>query len=434
MSRSQITRPEAPTGLGDDDGGCPILHVDMDAFFASVEVARRPELRGKPMIVGGTGSRGVVVAATYEARAYGIHSAMPMSRALRLAPDIVVVPPDHRHYAEVSAGVMELFASVTPFVEPLSLDEAFLDVSGARRSFGSPRQVAETIRAQVYDEQGITCSIGVAPTKFVAKLASTQCKPDGLLVVPRDRVIAFLHPMPVGALWGVGERTEAQLHRLGLRTVADIAHTPHETLVRALGRAAGGHLAALAWGRDDRSVATHVRDRSIGSEETFGRDVDDPDVVLAEILRLSEKVGARLRRACYSGTTVTLKVRFADFTTITRSRSLKVPTCVSREIFHEARALYERLHLDRARIRLVGVRVEGIVDSDQVEAQLLLGAPDRGWREAEEAVDRLETRFGRGSVHPARLLPETSLTGPPGRSASTGARIQAPPDAGRPHR
>lgn len=408
MSRSQITRPQAPTGLGEDDAGCPILHVDMDAFFASVEVARRPELRGKAMIVGGTGSRGVVVAATYEARQYGIHSAMPMTRALRLAPNIIVVPPDHTHYAEVSAAVMEMFAAITPLVEPLSLDEAFLDVGGARRTHGSPREIAELIRAQVFDEQAITCSVGVAPTKFVAKLASTQCKPDGLLVIPADRVISFLHPMPVGALWGVGERTEEQLHRLGLRTVGDIAHTPRATLVRALGQAAGNHLHDLAWGRDERNVTTHERERSVGNEETFARDLDDPEVILAELLRLSEKVGARLRHAGYAGSTVSIKVRFADFTTITRSRTRKVPTDVGRDIFLDARALYEALHLDRARIRLVGVRMEGIVESDGLQTQLILGAPERGWREAEEAVDRLDERFGKGSVRPARLLPEVA--------------------------
>ena len=261
VSRSQITRPQAPRGLGDDDAGCPILHVDMDAFYASVEVARRPELRGKTMIVGGEGGRGVVLAASYEARKYGIHSAMPMSRALRLAPDLVIVPPDGKHYSAVSAAVMELFAAITPRVEPLSLDEAFLDVSGARLTHGSPRRIAALIRAQVYDEQGITCSVGVAPTKFVAKLASTQCKPDGLLVVPADRVISFLHPMPVGALWGVGERTEEQLLRLGLRTVSDIARTPRATLVRALGQASGTHLHDLAWGRDPRVVG-HSRARA----------------------------------------------------------------------------------------------------------------------------------------------------------------------------
>ncbi len=433
MSRSQITRPNAPTGLGDDDEGCPILHVDMDAFYASVEVARRPELRGVPMIVGGAGSRGVVVAATYEARQYGIHSAMPMSRALRLAPDIVVVPPDHTHYSEVSASVMEMFTSITPFVEPLSLDEAFLDVAGARLAYGSPRAIAERIRAQVHDEQGITCSVGVASTKFVAKLASTQCKPDGLLVIPADRVISFLHPMPVGALWGVGERTEEQLHRLGLRTVGDIAHTPRDTLVRALGQAAGSHLADLAWGRDPRSVTARERERSVGAEETFARDVDDPEVILAELLRLSEKVGARMRRAGFSGTTVSIKVRFADFTTLTRSRTRKSPTDVSREIFHEARGLYQALRLDRARIRLVGVRVEGILETEEVQMQMVLGAPERGWREAEEAVDRLADRFGRGSVRPARLLPEhrtdserTPADASPGRATATPAPTPAP--------
>jgi DNA polymerase-4 len=418
VSRSQITRPRAPAGLGDDDEGCPILHVDMDAFFASVEVARRPELRGLPMIVGGTGSRGVVVAATYEARQYGIHSAMPMSRALRLAPDIVVVPPDHAHYVDVSAAVMEMFTAITPKVEPLSLDEAFLDVSGSRLTHGSPARIAGMIRAQVFDEQGITCSVGVAPTKFVAKLASTQCKPDGLLVVPADRVISFLHPLPVGALWGVGERTEEQLHRLGLRTVADIAHTPRATLVRALGRAAGTHLAALAWGRDERVVSVHERERSVGANETFARDLDDPEVILGELLRLSEKVGARLRRAGLAGATVSITVRFADFTTITRSRTRHGPTDVSREIFHEARSLYRALNLERARIRMVGVRVEGVVDVEQVQTQLVLGAPERGWREAEQAVDRLTDRFGRGSVRPARLLPEPAVEGadPPSRT------------------
>lgn len=404
MSRSQINRPIAPTGLGRDDSGCPILHVDMDAFYASVEVHRNPQLAGKAMIVGGRGGRGVVLAASYQARKLGVHSAMPMSRALRLAPDIIVVPPDHRHYTQVSAGVMELFAAITPRVEPLSLDEAFLDVSAAVRRFGRPAQIAEQIRARVYDEQGITCSVGVAANKFVAKLASTQAKPDGLLVVPADQVVSFLHPMPVGALWGVGERTEAQLHRLGLLTVADIAHTPRQTLVRALGNAAGNHLADLAWGRDARPVSLLERERSVGNEETFARDVDDPEVILAEFLRLSGKVGRRLRSAGYLGTTVSIKVRFADFTTITRSRKLASPTDSTKQIFAEVAALYEALHLDRVRLRLVGVRMEGIVASQDQQVQLELGAPEHGWRDAESAVDVLVQRYGGQAVQPARLL------------------------------
>ena len=237
MSRGRVTPAGPVSGPPADDAGCPILHVDMDAFYASVELRRRPDLVGRPVIVGGAGSRGVVLSATYEARAHGVHSAMPMLRARRACPQAVVIPPDFPLYQQVSAGVMALFRSITPLVEPLSLDEAFLDVAGARRRLGRPAQVAEWIRALVRDEQGVSCSVGVASTKFVAKLASARCKPDGLLVVPRDGVVAFLHPLPVAALWGVGERTEDQLALLGLRTVGDLAATPVSTLKRALGQA-----------------------------------------------------------------------------------------------------------------------------------------------------------------------------------------------------
>ena len=301
MSRSQIRRQSGPTGLGSDDAGCTILHIDMDAFYASVELLTRPELVGTPVIVGGSGSRGVVLSATYEARALGVHSAMPMSRARRIAPDATVIEPQHYRYSEVSAGVMAIFNSVTPLVEPLSLDEAFLDVAGAIRRLGAPSRIGELIRARVHDEQGITCSVGVATTKFVAKLASTRAKPDGLLVVQGDEVIEFLHPLPVAALWGVGAKTEEVLVRLGLRTVGDIAHTSVETLRRALGNATGTHLAELSWGRDPRSVTPDVGERSMGAEETFARDIDDPEVVLREFLRLSHKVAARLRSPMTSG-------------------------------------------------------------------------------------------------------------------------------------
>lgn len=391
--------------LDADDTGCPMLHVDMDAFFAGVEVRRRPELAGQPVIVGGSGNRGVVMSATYEARAYGVHSAMPILRARRLCPTAVVVPPDMAEYARVSAGVMELFRSVTPLVEPLSLDEAFLDVSGARRRLGRPAQVAELIRARIADEQGLTCSVGVAPTKFVAKLASTHCKPDGLLVVPADTVVAFLHPLPVGALWGVGERTEEALLRLGLRTVGDLAHVPKSTLQRALGASLGAHLAELSWGRDPRRVVPHVPDKSTGADETFPYDVDDPAYIHRELLRLAERTAARLRAAGHEGRVVTLKVRFADFTTITRSRTLRDPTDVAREIYTVARELYSALGLQRARIRLVGVRVEGLTTTGSTPRQLALDERPRGWRDAEEAVDRAARRFGAGAVRPAALVP-----------------------------
>jgi DNA polymerase-4 len=397
----------------------------MDAFYASVELRRRPELRGRPVIVGG-GRRGVVLSATYEARAFGVRSAMPMGRALGRCPDAVVVPPDMARYAAVSAGVMAVFRSVTPLVEPLSLDEAFLDVSGARRRLGSPSWIGEWIRARIADEQGITCSVGVAPTKFLAKLASSRCKPDGLLVVPVGGVEDFLHPLPVGALWGVGERTGAQLAGLGLRTVGDLAALPLPALTRALGDAAAAHLHALANGRDPRQVVTDEPDRSIGAEETFGTDVDDHPTVHRELLRLAEKTAARLRSSGQLGRTVSIKIRFADFSTITRARTLPAPTDAGHEVYATARALYDGLELDRARIRLVGVRVEGIAPAVDAARQLELGDREHGWRDADRAVDRAADRFGSGAVRPATLVrPTTQNAGDqrrdtPGELSETG--------------
>ena len=404
MSRGRVTPAGPPQGPAGDDTGCPILHVDMDAFYASVELISRPELRGKPVIVGGEGSRGVVLSATYEARVHGVASAMPMVRARRLCPQAVVIPPSHGAYARASAGVMEIFRSVTPLVEPLSLDEAFLDVGGAARRLGSPRQVGEWIRATVQDEQGITCSVGVASTKFVAKLASAHCKPDGLLVVPADQVVQFLHPLPVAALWGVGEKTEQVLRNLGLHTVGDLAGTPVSTLKRALGAATGGHLSALAWGRDARVVVPTEPEKSLGAEETFPVDVDDPSVIRRELLRLSERTAARLRASGQVGRTVAVKIRFADFTTITRSKSLPEATDVARVVYATALSLYDGLGLERARIRLVGVRLEQLTDASGQSHQLLLGERDTGWREAEQAVDRAALRFGVGAVRPAALV------------------------------
>jgi DNA polymerase-4 len=409
MSRGRVAPAGPPVGPAGDDSGCPILHVDMDAFYASVELLTHPELRGKPMIVGGGGGRGVVLSATYEARAKGVASAMPMARAKRLCPEAVVLPPSFDSYAQASAGVMEVFRSVTPLVEPLSLDEAFLDVRGAARRLGSPRVVGEWIRATVQDEQGITCSVGVASTKFVAKLASAHCKPDGLLVVPADRVVEFLHPLPVAALWGVGEKTEQVLRNLGLHTVGDIAGTPVKTLQRALGPAVGSHLSALAWGRDERAVTPLEPDKSIGAEETFPVDVDDPDVVRRELLRLSERTAARLRASGQVGRTVTIKIRFADFTTITRSKTLPEGTDVGRVVYGTALALYDALGLERARLRLVGVRVEQINEAVTQPRQLVLGERDHGWREAELAADRAARRFGAGAVRPAALVDPQGL-------------------------
>jgi len=399
----QIGRTGPPVQPPADDSGCSILHVDMDAFYASVELRRRPELRGRPVIVGG-GTRGVVLSATYEARSCGVHSAMPMTRARRLCPHAVVVRPDFAEYTAVSAGVMALFRSVTPLVEPLSMDEAFLDVKGAERRLGRPAWIGEWIRARVADEQGITCSVGVAVTKFLAKLASTRCKPDGLLVVPADGAAEFLHPLPVTALWGVGDHSAEVLHRLGLRTVGDVARTPLPALRRALGPAAADHLHALALGHDPRRVVADEPDKSIGAEETFAADVDDHAIVRRELLRLAERTAQRLRGSGQVGRTVGIKVRFADFKTVTRARTLAVPTDVGREIYETALALYAALLLDRPRIRLVGVRVEGIAPAGTASRQLEIGSRERGWREADQAVDQAAQRFGVDAVRPAALV------------------------------
>jgi DNA polymerase-4 len=416
--------------LSGDDAGCRILHVDMDAFYASVELRDQPGLRGRPVVVGGLGARGVVLSATYEARAFGVRSAMPVGRARRLCPQAVFLPPRHRIYGEVSREVMAIFRAVTPEVEPLSLDEAFLDVSGAKRRLGSPRAIAELIRRQVREQQSITCSVGVASVKFVAKIASAYCKPDGLLVVPAQGLLDFLHPLPVGALWGVGDRAEEVLTRLGLRTVGDIAHVPEATLRRELG-APGAHLHALAWGRDERPVTPRREEKSVGAEETFPTDVDDPEVIKKELLRLSGRTAQALRAAGCVARTVTVKLRLASFKTITRSRTLSEPTDVAREIYTAACALYEGSGLDgRARLRLVGVRATGLRPATGAARQLAFGDRPAGWREAEQAVDRIARRFGTDSVRPAALFGTSEepvqASQEPVQAASPQTRPEAP--------
>ncbi|MFG1831859.1 DNA polymerase IV [Micromonospora chersina] len=405
MGRSQsLPRGGDPRfGSDADDTDCPILHVDMDAFFASVEVRRRPELRGQPVVVGGIGPRGVVSSASYEARRYGVRSAMPTARARALCPHAVYLPPDFTQYSAASRAVMRIFRDVTPLVEPLSLDEAFLDVAGARRLFGAPTEIARLIRRRVAEEQELTCSVGVAPSKFVAKLGSTRAKPDGLLVVPAARVLEFLHPLPVAALWGVGERSAEALRRLGLRTVGDLAEAPPGLLRRAVGEASAGHLHELAWGRDPRRVSPEHVEKSIGAEVTFDTDVTDPAEIRRALLALAEKAGARLRAAGQVGRTVSLKVRLADFRTVSRSRTLGVPTDTAREMFDTAWALWTALAPGEP-VRLVGVRMEGLAAAEETPQQLTLGAPERGWREAEAAADAAAARFGRSVIGPASLL------------------------------
>jgi DNA polymerase-4 len=380
-----------------------ILHVDMDAFFASVEERDNPALKGKAVVVG-TGVRGVVSAANYEARKFGIHSAMPVGRAKRLAPHAIFVPPNMSRYSEVSSHIMEIFRSVTPLVEPLSLDEAFLDVTGAKRLLGDGREIAKQIRAKV---EAITCSVGIATTKFIAKLASGRCKPNGMLEIASDRVLEFLHPLPVNAIWGVGPKTNEELQKLGLRTVADIANTPRQTLIRALGEVAGASLYELAWGRDYRDVEPEEVDKSISAAETFDTDTEDQEIVLRELLRLTEKATYRMREKDFSARTISIKVRFADFKTISRSKTVPLAISATHEVYEVVKALFLGLKLDRARIRLVGISLDGLEDGIDASEQLVLGERETGWRQATAAIDKASARFGQGSVRPARLFDES---------------------------
>ena len=319
-----------------------ILHVDMDAFYVSVELLRRPELVGLPVVVGGDGSRGVVAAASYEARRHGVHSAMASVTARRRWPSAVCLPADHQRYAEVSAEVREVFDSVTPLVEPLALDEAFLDVTGVRSLLGEPSEIAETVRRRVADLVGLSCSVGVASNKFVAKLASVEAKPiadrdgvragPGVVVVEPGMEAAFVATLPVERLWGVGPKTLARLHDIGIRRVPDIVAAPDGLLEGRVGASAAKHLRRLALGIDDRPVETDRGAKSIGQEETFGSDISDLDVARAEMIRLADSVASRLRGSTVAARTVTLKAKFADFDTVTRSVTAGEPLDTAGEI------------------------------------------------------------------------------------------------------
>ncbi|MEA2506079.1 MAG: polymerase [Actinomycetota bacterium] len=388
----------------------PILHVDMDAFYASVEMIKDPTLKGKPVIVGGQGGRGVVTSASYEARAFGVTSAMPVVRARRLCPHGIFVSNDFSSYQDFSHRIRTVFTSFTPMVEPLSLDEAFLDVSGSVRLFGTSLEIARQIKSAIAD-LGLGCSVGVAPNKFLAKLASAWAKPDGLLLVPADDVLGFLHPLPVSALWGVGPHTDETLRRLGMKTVGDLARLSRRTLERALGEALGAHLHALANGIDDRQVVVNEPSKSVGSEETYERDLDSAERVLRELLRLADRTAGRLRTKDLCGRTVTIKIRFSNFKTITRSKTLPCEVDTAAEIYDVAKNLYERLHPDRPRIRLVGVSVSGLAPGPPRRQLDLLGDGTEG-RPVDErrasmahAVDTIRSRFGDASVAPATLIP-----------------------------
>ncbi len=396
-----------------------ILHVDMDAFYAAVEAHDRPELAGRPLIVGGTGRRGVVASCSYEARACGVRSAMPTSRARQLCPHAEFISGRFDRYREVSEQIHAVFAAFTPVIEPIALDEAFLDVRGAVRLFGAPADIAWAIRRRIGDELALSASVGVASSKVLAKLASEAAKPTGTLqgvapgpgvvVVEEGEELAFLHPHPIEALWGVGPVTAERLRRLGVTTVGQLAAVPLDVLERTLGHAHGRHLHDLAHGRDDREVEADRQVKSVSHEETYATDRYHHDELHAEVVRMADAVASRLRAAGLAGRTITVKVRFGDFTTITRSHSLTPAVDAGPEIAAVADRLVRTVDVSPG-VRLLGVGVSSLAAARVQAEQLALslegdpGPHAKGWNEATAAVDAVRRRFGDAALAPATLV------------------------------
>jgi DNA polymerase-4 len=375
-----------------------ILHVDMDAFYASVEQRDDPRLRGKPVAVGGPSRRGVVCAASYEARPFGVRSAMPMARALRLCPGLIVVPPDFTRYSDVSDQVFEVFHTFTPEVEGLSLDEAFLDVTRSQALLGPPLQQAKDIKARIRERTQLTASVGLAEVKFAAKIASELCKPDGLLEVPRGQVRDFLAPLPASRLWGVGPRTDELLRRLGLRKIGEVANADRTFLEAQLG-SMGPWLHDLANGIDDRIVEPDAEAKSIGAEETFEEDLEG-EALLPFIHQQALRVAARLRRAGVRARSIHLKVKYADFRIATRQETLPAPTDDGAEIYRVASRLLQKA--DALPVRLTGVHAG---DLGPAAPQLgLFDAETKKRERLNKSLDAIAEKFGPGAVLPADVL------------------------------
>jgi DNA polymerase-4 len=383
----------------------------MDAFFVSVELLDNPDLRGKPVIVGGSGERGVFAAASYEARAYGVFSAMASVKATRLCPHAIFVRGRYDRYAEVSAQVFAIFRDMTPLVEGISLDEAFLDVRGATRLLGDGAAIGAEIRRRVLDEVGLTCSVGVAPRKLTAKLASERAKPKpslrgpvfgtGVHVVTEADELAFLHPHPIRALWGVGPATEKRLDRLGVKTVGDLAALSEQAVITALGDAQGRHLYALSWARDERPVVPDLKAKSIGHEETFAKDHHTHATLEPELVRMADSVGAALRKAGLQGRTVQLKLKFHDFNLITRSETVATSIDEGALIARIARRLLEGVDVS-AGVRLLGVSVSQLGEAG-VRQLSLDDVQQPSWGAASSAIEEIRERFGDSSIVPATM-------------------------------
>ena len=390
----------------------PILHVDMDAFFVSVELLRHPELIGKPVVVGGSGNRGVVAAASYEARSYGIYSAMPSQRARRLCRDLKFISGDYEFYVQASEKIMNILKRFTPLVEPLSLDEAFLDVGGVQRVHGDPKSIAQKIRDAIYEEEGLRCSVGASVNKFLAKLSSENAKPkvgrrgpiygEGIFLLNESEIEVFLDPLPVNAIWGVGPKTHKKLRNLGIETVGELGRVSEGSLVHSLGKSAGEQLWRLARGIDERDVIVEQEAKSMGHEETFSKDLTSREDAERELVRLVDSVTWRLRKSEKKCRTVSLKVRYSDFTTFSRSYTFPEPTSLSSVVVEEAKKLLDKVDLEPG-IRLLGISVTNL-DNNLVEQLKFSENSNSRWKSTEDAVDLIRDRFGAASIGPASIL------------------------------
>lgn len=378
-----------------------ILHVDMDSFFVEVERVSDPDLRGRPVAVGGTGPRGVIASASYEAREHGVQSAQPTATALRLCHDLVVVSPVHGRYRQMSEKVFEVFRSFTPTVEGLSLDEAFLDVSGLTHHYPSAIDVAIAVRKRIRDQLSLPASVGIAATKFVAKLASEAAKPDGYMLVLVDTQLEFLHALPISALWGVGPATLASMERLGILTVGDLSELPEATLLNTFGPAQGRHLSDLARGIDPRPVEPDSEARSISVEQTYSSDIEGPDLMEASLLAHAQRLSGRLRRAGLAARTLTLKIRYDGFTTLTRSVTSDLAIDSPRDLFQTSQRLLEQVDTDRP-VRLLGLSGSSLVQA--LSPRQMTIDSDDGWARVADAVTDVRDRYGEHAVDPARLI------------------------------
>ncbi|MBQ3853071.1 MAG: DNA polymerase IV [Anaerovibrio sp.] len=375
-----------------------IMHVDMDAFFASVEQLDHEEYRGKPLIVGGIGGRGVVSTCSYEARKFGVHSAMPTAKAMKLCPQGIFIQGNYPRYAEVSQQIFDIFDHYSPLIEPLSIDEAFLDLTGMERLMDSPRQYAMKLKQEIKEKTGIVASVGIAPNKFLAKIASDLDKPDGLVIVNKDNVQEFLDPLPVRRIWGVGAKTAAILDRMRVKTIADLRKMSYEELHKTFGDKTAQHLFLLAQGIDERPVAPRGRAKSIGNETTFSEDLQSAGEALEVLLYLSVKVGWRLRQAGFKAKTVQLKLRQSDFSTFTRQKQLFEPSNFDNDIYTAIKELFENLNITRG-IRLLGVSTTGF---EEMESLSLFH--DEKKDRLYQAIDDINSKFGKLGVTRGALL------------------------------